>query len=76
MSSHLVRTAQTVLALPRPLKRTLALVVDGALCVLTVWLAFFLRLDVWLPWQGSGDGVFRPYLAALAALASAASAAK
>jgi len=71
LSSHLVRTAQTVLALPRPLKRTLALVVDGALCVLTVWLAFYLRLDLWLPWQGTADNLYRPYLAALAALAIA-----
>ncbi|TVT58065.1 MAG: polysaccharide biosynthesis protein [Sedimenticola thiotaurini] len=38
------RTAQPVLALPRYAKRIIALAVDAALCVLTVWLAYYLRL--------------------------------
>ena len=69
MTAWLHRSAEPVLALPRTAKRGLALAVDAALCVLTVWLAFYLRLDDWLRWQG--DGLFRPYLAALAALAIA-----
>ncbi len=36
--------ADTVLALPRSVKRLLVLAVDGGLCTLSVWLAFYLRL--------------------------------
>jgi FlaA1/EpsC-like NDP-sugar epimerase len=36
-----------ILALPRWIKRFTALCVDSALCVLTLWLAFSLRLDTW-----------------------------
>mgnify|MGYP002713170730 CR=1 FL=1 len=38
------RTAVPVLALPRYAKRIIALTVDASLCVLTVWLAYYLRL--------------------------------
>ncbi|AWB35608.1 polysaccharide biosynthesis protein [Orrella marina] len=41
--------ADPVLAMPRFAKRSIALLVDVCLCVLTVWLAFFLRLDYWVP---------------------------
>lgn len=41
--------ADPVLAMPRFAKRTVALTVDACLCVLTVWLAFYLRLDYWVP---------------------------
>lgn len=37
-----------LLALPRPLKRGLVLILDVLLCVACVWLAFFLRLDEWI----------------------------
>ena len=37
-----------LLRLPRWAKRTVALVVDVALCVLTVWLALCLRLEQWV----------------------------
>ncbi|MCM2457999.1 polysaccharide biosynthesis protein [Rhizobium sp. CG4] len=36
-----------ILALPRWTKRTVAVFVDSTLCVLTLWLAFSLRLDTW-----------------------------
>jgi FlaA1/EpsC-like NDP-sugar epimerase len=39
-----VNVAVVVLALPRSLKRLIVLAVDASLCVLTVWLAFYLRL--------------------------------
>lgn len=42
-----------ILALPRPAKRLVALSVDVALCVITVWLAFFLRLGELVPLSGS-----------------------
>ena len=41
------RFAEPLLALPRPAKRTLALVVDVTLCLLCVWLAFGLRMESW-----------------------------
>jgi FlaA1/EpsC-like NDP-sugar epimerase len=39
-----VNVAAVVLALPRSFKRLIVLAVDASLCVLTVWLAFYLRL--------------------------------
>ncbi len=47
-------------------KRVLAMVVDAALCLLTVWLAFFLRLDEWI--RLTGAGFFQPQWAVLASL--------
>jgi len=44
--------AEPVLTLPRSVKRAVAVLVDTCLCVLTVWLAFFLRLDEWVPLIG------------------------
>lgn len=46
------RLIRPLLALPRPVKRALALVVDLALCVLAVWLALSLRLEDWVRLQG------------------------
>jgi hypothetical protein len=40
----LKRLAMPVLAMPRFAKRTVVLLVDGSLCVLAVWFAFYLRL--------------------------------
>lgn len=45
------RLAKFALALPRSTKRGLVLMVDIGLCVLTVWLAFYLRLGVFVPWS-------------------------
>lgn len=47
-----------VLALPRPAKRLLVLLVDISLCTLTVWLAYYLRLEEWI--RLSGEGIFQP----------------
>ncbi|MFA7416488.1 MAG: nucleoside-diphosphate sugar epimerase/dehydratase [Rhizobium sp.] len=41
-----------LLAMPRIAKRLVALLVDASLCVLTVWFAYYLRLDEWLPLSG------------------------
>lgn len=60
------KAAVSLLALPRPLKRALALGMDASLCVLTVWLAFYLRLGEWL--RFSGDGVMYPAAAVYGAL--------
>lgn len=59
-------TANLLLDLPRPAKRALALVFDAALCVLTVWLAFLLRLDEWV--LLSGHAKWKPHWAAGASL--------
>ena len=55
-----------LLAMPRLGKRALALGVDVALCVLTVWLAFYLRLDDWV--RLSGEGNYQPQWAVLASV--------
>lgn len=52
-------SAQTVLALPRPLKRVLALLLDAALALVTVWLALYLRFGLEGAAGGQTDG--RPY---------------
>lgn len=44
----LSKFANPVLNLPRVAKRLIVLAVDASLCVLTVWLAYFLRLDYWI----------------------------
>lgn len=44
----LSKFAAPVLNLPRVAKRLIVLAVDASLCVLTVWLAYFLRLDYWI----------------------------
>ena len=41
--------AERVLAIPRRGKRLLVLLLDGCLCVLSVWLAHYLRLGVFAP---------------------------
>jgi FlaA1/EpsC-like NDP-sugar epimerase len=47
---HLLsRVVGFILDLPRTVKRGVALSVDAGLCVLTVWLAFYLRLGVFVP---------------------------
>lgn len=42
-----------ILALPRSAKRIIALLADAGICVLTVWLAFFLRLGDFVPLTGN-----------------------
>jgi FlaA1/EpsC-like NDP-sugar epimerase len=54
----LTKLALPLLALPRPAKRAIALAVDASLIVLTVWIAFYLRLDEWV--RLSGEGLFQP----------------
>lgn len=44
---------EPVLALPRAVKRSIVLAVDGGLCLLTVWMAFYLRLGEIVSLSGS-----------------------
>ena len=46
-------STETVLALPRSVKRMLALMADVCLCVLTVWLAICFRFEAWVSLQGN-----------------------
>ena len=47
------KLAQPILALPRLAKRSIVMVVDASLCVLTVWLSFYLRLGEFVALSGS-----------------------
>jgi FlaA1/EpsC-like NDP-sugar epimerase len=58
-----------LLALPRIVKRAVALLIDAGLCVFTVWLAFYLRLGEFLPL--SGTPLWTPSLTIAASLAFA-----
>ena len=53
MLSRLRQASRPVLALPRYAKRIIALLVDISLCVLTVWLAFYLRLGEFVSLSGT-----------------------
>ena len=50
---YLQNFALPMLALPRWSKRVVVLAVDSGLCVLTVWLAFYLRLGELVPLSGN-----------------------
>jgi len=55
MKKTLSTLAVPVLALPRPAKRFVALIVDLSLCVLTVWLAYYLRLGEFISFSGASE---------------------
>ena len=55
MKKSLSKLAVPVLALPRSAKRFVALMVDLSLCVLTVWLAYYLRLGEFITFAGSSE---------------------
>jgi FlaA1/EpsC-like NDP-sugar epimerase len=48
----LINAAQHILSLPRTAKRLVVLTLDAGLCVLAVWLAFYLRLGEWIALSG------------------------
>ncbi len=53
MNKPLFKLATPVLALPRTAKRVVVLSVDTSLCVLTVWLAYYLRLGEFVSLSGN-----------------------
>lgn len=65
----LSRFALPILGMPRMAKRLVVLSVDATLCVLTVWLAYYLRLGEWV--KLSGDPYWQPTWAVAASLAIA-----
>lgn len=61
--------ALPILAMPRPAKRVIVLAVDASLCILSVWLAYYLRLGEWV--KLSGDSYWQPMWAVGVSLAIA-----
>ena len=61
MINWLSHLAAPTLALPRPAKRALVVVADTSLCMLSVWLAFYLRLGDFFPLSGE---LFSPVIPA------------
>ena len=49
---RLVNAAQLAIQLPRWSKRLLLVTVDVSLCILAVWISYFLRLNEWIPLYG------------------------
>lgn len=47
------RWAEQILSLPRSVKRGVVLALDAGLCVVSVWLAFYLRLGYWVFFDAS-----------------------
>ena len=52
MTNFFKELSQSVLSLPRGAKRGVVLAVDTSFCVLSVWLAYYLRLGEFLPLAG------------------------
>lgn len=52
MEPAAARRIDALLALPRSAKKTLAVLADSALCVLTVWLAICFRFESWVSLSG------------------------
>lgn len=51
ISITLGRLALPALSISRPAKRGIVLVFDAGICILSVWLAFYLRLGEWKPFS-------------------------
>ena len=68
MKKTLSTLAVPVLALPRPAKRFVALIVDLSLCVLTVWLAYYLRLGEFISFSGASEWAQGAFWAGVASI--------
>ena len=64
----LTRLAPPLLALPRPAKRVVVMVVDASLCVFSVWLAYYLRLGEFISFTGHPQWSWGASLAAAASI--------
>ena len=53
MNRYIFNLIKPVLALSRPIKRRFVFVIDAGLCVLSVWLAFYLRAGDFVPLSGA-----------------------
>ena len=68
MKKPLFKLAVPILALPRTAKRIVALLVDLSLCVLTVWLAYYLRLGEFVSFTGQSQWASSASWAAVASI--------
>lgn len=64
MEKAFAKIVVVVLALPRLAKRLLALLVDLNLCILSVWIAYYLRLGEFVSFLGSNEWAHGVVLAA------------
>lgn len=71
MKKSLSRLAIPVLALPRLAKSFIAYTVDLSLCVLTVWLAYYLRLDEFISFDSASEWAQGAILASASSVAIA-----
>lgn len=71
LKKYLAWLASPVLALPRAVKRMVVLSVDLSLCILTVWLAYYLRLGEFVSFTGEGYWAAGAVRAAVASIALA-----
>ena len=55
MKSFPYKLAGYMLTMPRMVKRLIALMIDMSLCVLTVWLAYYLRLGEIISFTGQSE---------------------
>ncbi len=63
---RLSNVANSIIGLPRWTKRIIVVLSDASLCVLTVWIAYFLRISEWVPLYGApGIAVIGSLLIAL-----------
>ncbi|MFM1879890.1 MAG: hypothetical protein RLZZ344_124 [Pseudomonadota bacterium] len=69
MQKSIAALASPLLALPRQAKRGVVLSVDISLCILTVWLAFYLRIGEFISFTGDNPWAPGATQAALAAIA-------
>jgi FlaA1/EpsC-like NDP-sugar epimerase len=68
IKTQLAWLAPPLLALPRPAKRMLAMAVDASLCVLSVWLAYYLRLGEFISFSAQPQWAVGASWAAAAAM--------
>lgn len=71
MKKPLLKLAVPILALSRTAKRIIALSVDFGLCILTVWLAYYLRLGEFVSFTGQSPSAAGAFWAAAASVALA-----
>lgn len=71
LKKYLARLAPPFLAIPRPAKRALVMSLDISLCVLTVWLAYYLRLGEFIGFSRNGQWGMGASWAAAASIALA-----
>jgi FlaA1/EpsC-like NDP-sugar epimerase len=68
MNKILSELAASILAMPRLAKRFVALILDLSLCILTVWLAYYLRLGEFISFSGQSDWAKGAIWASLASI--------